>query len=146
MIQGQETPIQKPVEPKIDSYLTPTAAAALQTRSQSQATATEDSQSTVQQASQQGPIEFADLSTNGQKSYSAALVIYENKLKAYNNQRLAIQKLVDLINRTVSPSYRGTCCEPKEKINDWYANLQKSAGTSTSQEYDYAKNQYTKAL
>src|SRR5437667_2401027 len=73
IVQGREIRIQKPVEPNINSY--PRTAAAAQTRSQSQAadsqaTAAEDSQSTVQQS---GPVEFAHLTTAGQKSYSAAL-------------------------------------------------------------------------
>ena len=89
-----------------------------QSQADSQATAAEDSQLTVQQASHTGPVEFAHLSTAGQKSYSAALTIYENKLKIYNHQQLVIQKLIDLINQTVSSSYHENCCELEEKINN----------------------------
>ncbi len=146
MIQGQEASIQKPIESKIDSYLTSTAVAALQTHSQSQTTATEDSQSMIQQVSQQKSVEFINLSTTDQKFYLVILIIYKNKLKVYNNQQLVIQKLINLINQTVSSSYHESCCESEKKINNWYINLQKSADTSINQEYDYVKNQYNKAL
>jgi hypothetical protein len=142
LIKGQENPIQKPIEPNINSFPRSTTA---QTRSQSQANnqAAEESPSTVQQ---EDPIDFLDLSANGQKAFTAATTIYENRLRAYNNQRLGIQKLIDLINRTVSPSYLQSCCKPLDKINTWYINLEKMAGTSTIQDYTHAKERYHKAL
>jgi hypothetical protein len=99
VVQGLEAPIQRPAEPNINSYPRSTAP---QTRSQSRAAAadgqTDDSQSTVQQEPQPGPVEFANLTAAGQTSYTTAISLYERKLKAYNTQRLGIQKLIDLIN------------------------------------------------
>jgi hypothetical protein len=100
VIKGREDPIRKPIKPNISSFPRSAASATpAQTRSQSQgigaAQVAEDSQATVQQDE---PVEFADLTTAGQKSFTTAITMYENDLKAYNNQRLAIQKLVDLVN------------------------------------------------
>src|SRR5205814_7716191 len=114
--------------------------------SQADSQATEDSQSTAQQETQLGPVEFAHLTTAGQKSFSIAVTLYENKLKPYNTQRLGIQKLIDLINRTVSSSYLENCCDPEDNIDTWYANLKKMAGTSTSQEFTNARDRYNKAI
>jgi len=77
VVQELEDPIRKPIKPIISSY--PRSATAAQTRSQSQAA--DDSKSTVQQELQPGPVEFAHLTTAGQKSFTAAISIYENDLK-----------------------------------------------------------------
>ena len=88
MIQSLKTSIQKPVESNINFFsLTPAATTVAQTCSQSQAadsqaTVTEDSQSTVQQKS----VEFTHFSTADQKIFTVTLIIYENKLKIYNHQ------------------------------------------------------------
>ncbi len=146
VVQRQEAPIRKPAEPNLASYPL-TVPLAAQTRAQSQAAnqGTEDTQSTVQQEPQ-GPIEFAHLTAAGQKSFTAASSIYENKLKAYNIQRQGIQKLTDLVNRTVSRSYLRNCCDPNDNIDTWYANLKRTAGTSASQEFNNARDRYHKAL
>ena len=85
VVQGLETPIEKPDRPKFSSY--PRAAAATQSQTQtcSKSLAAEDSQSTVQET--QGPTDFAHLSAAGQKAYTGANSIYENELKAYSNIR-----------------------------------------------------------
>ncbi len=142
VVQGLQTPIEMPVEPNMTSY--PHSTPALQTRSQSQAA--EDSQSTVQQENQLGPVEFAHLTPAGQKSFQIAMSLYENKMKAYNTQRQGIQKLIDFIHRTVAPAYLENCCDPDDDLDTWFANLKKMAGTSTSQDFTNARDRYNKAI
>ena len=87
IVQDQEIQLQKSIESKINVFLISTAAAAVQTRAQSQAaesqtTIAEESQLTVQLKS----VEFAHLTTTDQKIYMIVLSIHESKLKAYNTQ------------------------------------------------------------
>ena len=134
VLQGLEASMQKPIKSRINIYSH--MPVTVQTHSQSQAA--DDSQLNVQQDSQTGLMKYANLMNAGQKSFTAAITMYENDLKTYNLEQLVIQKLVKFINQMVSPLYLESCCEPEDKINTWYTNLQKTAGTSTTQEYNHA--------
>jgi len=85
IVQDCEIWIQKFVESNIESFsLTFAAAAAAVMCSQSQAA---DSQATVAEDStvhQLKFVEFAHLIIADQKIYTITLIIYENKLRAYN--------------------------------------------------------------
>ena len=134
LIQRLEASIQKLAEPNINSYsCSASAPPPVQTCSQSQTDnqTTEDFQSTVQQEPQ-GPVEFAHLTTTGQKSYTTAILMYENKLKAYNTQQLGIQKLIDFTNQIVLSSYLKNYCNLEDNIDTWYANLKKMTSMSKS--------------
>src|SRR4051812_30643759 len=80
VLQGLESPIQKPLKPDINSF--PRTTPPISTRSQSQAAsgqATDDSQGTVQQEEPaQVQAQYADLTSAGQNAFKAALTIYEN--------------------------------------------------------------------
>ena len=88
IVQDHKIQIQKFIESNIEFFfLTSAAAAAVVTHSQSQAadsqaTVAEDLQSTIQQKS----VEFTHFLTADQKIFTAALIIYKNKLKIYNHQ------------------------------------------------------------
>ncbi len=133
MIEGVKAPKWKPVESEISFYSCSTQTSTQSHSSQSQ-TVSEDS------------VDFTELSTESQKIYISVITLYKNKLKAYNNQQLVIQKLIDFIIQTVSSSYLKSCCNLKEKINVWYINLQKLAETFIIQEYDQVRDWYNKAL
>ena len=85
IVQELKDSIQKSAESNINSYSC-SAATASPAQMHSQSQAADDSHSTVQQELQSGPVEFAHLMNAGQKSFTAAISMYKNKLKAYNTQ------------------------------------------------------------
>lgn len=70
---------------------------------------------------------FRDLTTTGRSDYAMYLQVYSNQRRSYNDTAARIEKVQQWFTKSVSHSFKHTCCRPTETMDIWYDNLKKTS-------------------
>ena len=99
------------------------------------------------------PTNPSDLSTNGLKAWKDDVEYYKLRLEAYKSadrkyqeERTSWDKVVVLIQQTVSPHLMKNCCKPGQPIRIWLATLKDTVGIDAEEERERARDRYLAAL
>ncbi|KAK1913000.1 hypothetical protein P3342_004936 [Pyrenophora teres f. teres] len=71
---------------------------------------------------------------------------HKNDRNRYDKEQSNILLIVRLIQSTVTPHLRQTCCLPGEPLRTWLTNLKYTVGLSDLQEMEQARDRYLAAL
>lgn len=95
----------------------------------------------------------SDLSSTGSKAWKEDLDYhkvqvesYKDDMRKYQEERQALDKIVVLIQQTVTPNLMRNCCIPGEPIRTWFRMLQQTVGINDDEERDRARDRYIAAL
>ncbi|KAK1912631.1 hypothetical protein P3342_004567 [Pyrenophora teres f. teres] len=99
------------------------------------------------------PERVTELTPAGQRNYREDIDHYKLHMEQHKNDRNRYDKeqsnillIVRLIQSTVTPHLRQTCCLPGEPLRTWLTNLKYTVGLSDLQEMEQARDRYLAAL
>jgi ferredoxin len=89
---------------------------------------------------------MTDLTDAGQKNFNLDYNWYKQKETTYLAQKTSVEKLNKWIFSTVDPEFISTCCQPRDGIWRWYANLEARCGMISSDEKQAIRQEYKEAI
>ena len=99
------------------------------------------------------PSNPSDLSANGLKAWKDDIEYYKvrceahkNADKKYQEERSSLDKIVVLIQNTVSAHLMKNCCTPGESIRSWLIALKDTVGIDAEDERERARDRYLSSL
>lgn len=95
----------------------------------------------------------SELSANGLKAWKENTEFFKLRLETYKaadreyrEERANLDKIVVLIQHTVSPNLMKSCCKPGESLRTWVTNLKQTVGIDAREERLRARHRYQSAL